>query len=148
MTAGESWTLQLAGPEVDPDLQTLLFVYPSVLPGQPSYITRRVKIELGARAETEPAELPSIQPLLAEDAESALGPCVFAVRTIAARRTFWEKAMLLHEEYHRPPGKTLKPGLSRHYYDLWCMIQKGTAAEAVADPGLFERIASNFVSHC
>ena len=31
--------------------------------------------------------------------------------------------------------------LSRHYYDLWCLIRKGIAAQAVADPELFSRVA-------
>ncbi|PCI31285.1 MAG: hypothetical protein COB53_13500 [Elusimicrobia bacterium] len=75
-----------------------------------------------------------MEPFVAEDAKGGLGPSVFVVRTIAARRTFWEKAMLLHEAYHRPSVKSLKPGLSRHYYDLWCLIEKGIAEEAVADP--------------
>ena len=30
-----------------------------------------------------------------------------------------------------------------HYYDLWSLIQKGIAAEALADAGLFERVAAH-----
>ena len=141
MPKGEKWTLELAGKNVDPDQQTLLFTYPSVLPEKQTYVARSVKIELGARSETEPAEEPTIQPFVVDDANEALGPSAFTVKTVAARRTFWEKAMLLHEEYHRPAGKPIKPGLSRHYYDLWSLIEKGIAAEAVADSSLFERVA-------
>lgn len=65
------------------------------------------------------------------------------LRPAAARRTFWEKAMLLHEEYHRPVEKPVKKRLSRHYYDLWCLIKKGSAAEAVKDAPLFDRIAKH-----
>lgn len=139
----EKWTLDLAGKEVDPDQQTLLFVYPSVLPGKSAYVARVVKIELGARSETEPADAPSIQPFITDDAQGALGESAFSVKTVAARRTFWEKAMLLHEEYHRPEGRPIKPGLSRHYYDVWSLIQKGVAAKAVADAGLFERVVQH-----
>jgi hypothetical protein len=60
---------------------------------------------------------------------------------VAARRTFWEKAMLLHEETFRPPDRPRKARLSRHYYDLWCLIRKGIAAQAMADLDLFDRVA-------
>lgn len=33
--------------------------------------------------------------------------------------------------------------MSRHYYDLWCLINKGVAAEALLDQGLFERVAAH-----
>lgn len=33
-------------------------------------------------------------------------------------RTFWEKATLLHNEFHRPPEKRRGERISRHYYDL------------------------------
>lgn len=143
MPKDEKWTLDLAGKDVDPDRQTLLFAYPSLFPAKPVYVARAVKIELGARSETEPAHEPSVQPFVVDDAKGALGPSAFKVRTIAARRTFWEKAMLLHEERRKPSGKPLKPGLSRHYYDLWSLIEKGIAAEAAADAGLFERVVQH-----
>ena len=61
----------------------------------------------------------------------------------AARRTFWEKAMLVHEENFRPADKPRKVRLARHYYDLWCLINKGVAAQAMADSGLFQRVAAH-----
>lgn len=139
MRAGDQWSIDLAPEDVDADRQTLLFRYPTVFPGASSYVVQIVKIEFGARSETEPAERPMIGPMLAEIAPDVLGPSTFAVHTVAARRTFWEKAMLLHEEdmKSRPP----KAGLSRHYYDLWCLIRKGIANQAVADSGLFDRVA-------
>lgn len=84
-----------------------------------------------------------MQPMLAEAFPQVLGAASFSVRTVAPRRTFWEKAMLLHEETYRPSGKPRKARMSRHYYDLWCLITKGVAAEAVRDEGLFERVAAH-----
>ena len=49
--------------------------------------------------------------------------------------------MLLHEETFRPAEKPRRARLSRHYYDLWCLIEKGIAAKAVADLELFDRVA-------
>ncbi len=141
MPPDDAWTLMLAPPEEDPDQQTLLFHYPTVFEGESGYVSPVVKIELGARSEIEPAESRPIRPLLVEAYPDVIGTERVMVRTVAARRTFWEKVMLIHEEMLRPPEKSRKARLSRHYYDLWCLIRKGVAREAVADSGLFERVA-------
>jgi len=60
------------------------------------------------------------------------------------RRTFWEKAMLLHEETFRPGDKARRKAyMARHYYDLFRLIKAGVAAEAAADLDLFRRIAAH-----
>ena len=138
--AGDEWRLE-ADP-ADPDTQTLLFHYPSAFDSE-DYVPPVVKIELGARSDTDPVEMPQIEPYLAETFPELLGPSRFTVRAVAARRTFWEKAMLLHEESYRPAGKGRSARLSRHYYDLWCLISRGIAEQALADAGLFERIATH-----
>lgn len=127
----------------DPDQQTLLFTYPSVFEGRPGYVRPIVKIEMGARSETEPVENPGIRPYLADAFPDLLKEPVFSVRTISARRTFWEKAMLLHEEGFRPTEKKRKPRLSRHYYDLWCLIGAGVSAQALADMDLFVKVVAH-----
>jgi len=137
----KGWRLTPAGEEEDPDQQTLLFHYPSVFTDSVGYVRPVVKIELGARSETEPVENPIIKPYLAEAFPDLLGDSAFALKTVAAERTFWEKAMLLHEEGFRPADKPRRVRLSRHYYDLWCLIRKGIAAQATTDPELFNRVA-------
>lgn len=138
---GMDWQLTPADEEEDPDQQTLLFHYPSVFTDSIAYVRRVVKIELGARSEMEPVENPIIQPYLAEAFPDLLGDSAFALKTVTAARTFWEKAMLLHEEGFRPADKPRRVRLSRHYYDLWCLIRKGIAAQATTDPALFSRVA-------
>jgi hypothetical protein len=64
-------------------------------------------------------------------------------RTLAAERTFWEKALLLHEETFRPADKPRALRLARHYYDLWCLIGRGVAGKAGADEELFKRVAEH-----
>lgn len=140
---GSKWTLEAAEAEEDPELQTLLFRYPTEFADPAGYVRPVVKIELGARSEIEPAESPEIRPMLAETFPKLFADASFPVRTVAPRRTFWEKAMLLHEETWRPAGKPRKVRLSRHYYDLWCLITKGVAVEAMQDDGLFERVAAH-----
>jgi hypothetical protein len=93
------------------------------------------------RSPIEPSENPEIRPYLAEAVPEAVGHSAFHVRALSPRRTFWEKAMLLHEENYRAEGP--KPRLARHYYDLWCLIRAGVGAAAAADEGLFERVAAH-----
>lgn len=143
LPADLSWTLSPADTQEDPDLQTLLFEYPSEFSGSATYVRPVVKIELGARSDTEPSETPMVQPYLAEAFPDLLPDCSFPLRAVAARRTFWEKAMLLHEETFRPADKPRRARLSRHYYDLWCLITKGVASEAMEDRELFDRVASH-----
>lgn len=137
------WNLSPAEVTEDSDQQTLLFAYPSVFPDAPKYVRQIVKIEMGARSDTEPSESPSLTPYLSDAFPEQLGKTAFHIKTVAARRTFWDKAMLLHEETFRPADKPRKRPLARHYYDLWSLIRKGIADEAVADVGLFDRVATH-----
>ena len=103
----EGWHL-----EVDPDMadgQCLLFHYPSAFPvAEAGYVRPVVKIELGARSDDWPAESCTITPYVAEALPQAIPNAAFFVAALAAERTFWEKAMLLHEETFRPADKPRK----------------------------------------
>ncbi|MFH2131876.1 MAG: nucleotidyl transferase AbiEii/AbiGii toxin family protein [bacterium] len=136
------WELT-ADPE-DPDRQTLLFSYPTVFPEQAAYLRRSVKIEMGARSDTEPVETIQIQPYISDAFPGLLSGSEVTVRAVMPKRTFWEKAMLLHEESFRPnKRKTRKQYMARHYYDIYRLIQAGVADEAAADRDLFIRIANH-----
>lgn len=143
LPAGNRWDLVSATPDEDPDRQTLLFHYPESLAATASYLRPVVKIEMGARSDTEPSASPRIRPYLAEAFPGTFEPSEFAVHALLPERTFWEKAMLLHEETYRPASKARKVRLARHYYDLWCLIQKGIAARATQDLELFTRTAAH-----
>ena len=73
----------------------------------------------------------------------SLAPVYLPSRPPVPRGTFWEKAMLLHEETYRPAGKPRKARLARHYYDLWCLIKREVADDAANDFGLFDRVAAH-----
>ena len=136
-----NWRLEVDADDIDG--QTILFEYPSAFQAG-NYLRPSVKVEMGARSDTEPSENPKIQPYLTEAFPNELEtPSEFVIRTVAPERTFWEKAMLLHEETFRVGGEGPKNRLARHYYDLWCLIQKGIAEKAAADIGLFERVAAH-----
>lgn len=139
----DQWTIKLASEEEDPERQSLIFRYPSFRAEETGYINPQVVIVLGARSDTEPSEDVRIQPYLFDQFGSILGASMFSVRALAAERTFWEKALLLHEETYRFPGRGIKERMARHYYDLWCLIRKGVAKKAVEQEGLFERAAEH-----
>lgn len=138
LTAGLQWTL--TEQQSSDGMVNLLFAYPRALPPRPG-LNPIVTIEPGARSDTEPTEMPEIRSYLEQALPKAVPASPFTVRTVAPHRTFWEKAMLLHEETYRDSGSGPKPGLSRHYYDLHCLIKAGVATKAAADLELFGRIA-------
>lgn len=137
------WSLKIAPGDLDADRQTLLFAYPTVFAAAGRYVAPVVRIELGARSETEPVEQPVIRDLLSVALPDVVERMAATVRTVSPRRTFWEKAMLLHEEQFRPAAKPRKRGLSRHYYDLWSLREHGIAAQALADAALFDSVVAH-----
>ncbi|MDR3412345.1 MAG: nucleotidyl transferase AbiEii/AbiGii toxin family protein [Formivibrio sp.] len=137
---GMKWDL-LADAD-DADGQTLLFHYPSAY-ADAAYIRPVVKIELGARSDTEPCGMPQIQPYLKEAFPDLFVTGAFSIRTVEPIRTFWEKAMLLHEETFRKSDGGPKVRLARHYYDLWCLIKRDVAEKAKNDLELFKRVAAH-----
>ena len=140
--AGTDWSLQ---PDpADSDRQTLLFTYPTVFPDHPSYLRQVVKIEMGARSDTDPSETAEVEPVISEVFPELLSASRVRVRAVRPERTFWEKAMLLHEESFRTEERSRrKKYMARHYYDLFRLIQMGIADRAAADLGLFRRIAEH-----
>jgi predicted nucleotidyltransferase component of viral defense system len=133
--------------EVDPDMadgQCLLFHYPSVFgPASAGYVKPVVKIELGARSDDWPHESKTIQPYVLEHFPVLDADPGCTVRVLAAERTFWEKACLLHEETFRPADKPRGRRMARHYYDIWCLLRAGVGEKALADMALFKRVAEH-----
>jgi predicted nucleotidyltransferase component of viral defense system len=85
----------------------------------------------------------TIQPYVTEHFPTLDPSPSFPVRVLAAERTFWEKACLLHEETFRPPGKVRKSRMARHYYDLCCLLSAGIGKKALAQTALFQRVAEH-----
>jgi hypothetical protein len=139
---GPDW--QLAVDPDDPDQQTLLFHYPGVLQPKDAslspYVRPVVRVELGARSDTEPLERCEIEPDIARVFPAAVGSGRFTVRVVSPKRTFIEKAMLLHEQACRKTPKPPRARLSRHYYDVYCLIGAGIADAALATEGLFANV--------
>lgn len=135
---------ELLNDPADPDGQTLLFNYPTAFSAGAAYLRRAVKIEMGARSDTDPSTTITIAPFISEVFPDLFSGDKFEVRAVMPKRTFWEKAMLLHEENFRPVGsKRRKEYMARHYYDLFRLIEEGISNEAIADVELFAHVASH-----
>ena len=137
---GQAQALIMALDPDDGDQQTILFSYPSRLSGA-GYLRPVVKIELGARSDTEPNEQREIRPYVASAVSTGLDDYGFWVRAVSPERTFWEKVSLLHEVEGGATASRAR--LSRHYYDLWCLEQKQVAASAFESPELFQRVVQH-----
>lgn len=133
--------------ETDPDRQTLLFEYPTVFETPVDYLRPHVKIEMGARSHIEPHADAAIRPYVAQEFPDVAPDATFKIRTVLARRTFFEKLMAMHELRLQPEEKRNKEkSLARHYYDLHRLILAGTADEAVADSHLFDQVREHRIN--
>jgi len=123
------------------DPQTLLFHFPQAGSEVLPYIKPSVKIELGARSDHWPRETHSIRSYLGESLELPLGEAT--VHALAAERTFWEKATLLHAECHRPHDKAMPARYARHYHDMARLADSPVAERALADVELRKRVVAH-----
>ena len=126
----KGWSLEMD--QNDPDGQTILFHYPTHFPhAEGRYALPIVKIEFGARSNPWPAYPRDIRPMAAEVFPQVFQNPTTTVQALAPERTFWEKAMLLHEETFRPTDKPRKERMARHYYDLYQLIEAGVADRTI-----------------
>jgi hypothetical protein len=131
----------------DNDAQNLIFNYPASLDDTEysglAYLSRRVKLEFGARGDVWPAEQREIQSYAAEQFPDVFELPTCSVDVLALKRTFWEKATLLHMEHHRPGGMPTPQYLSRHYSDLASLADTTEAQAALADVDLLTQVADH-----
>jgi hypothetical protein len=125
------------------------FRYPTALDGGEyggvTFISPRVLLEIGARADHKPTERRSIRPYAAKHFPNMFEEPEVEVLVLAPERTFWEKATIFHSENHRPTkeGETPKQwrNISRHAYDLVMMDQRAVGKRALAQLDLLAEVA-------
>jgi hypothetical protein len=140
-TIGDSGWELLPSP-LDPG--TLDFQYPRSLPADNPYIRPSVKIEMGGRNDTWPSETHTITSYVAEEFPDIFTTPEATVRVLAVERTFWEKATLLHDEYHRPAERSQGERISRHYYDMAMLARRADITEkALGSPELLKRVTEH-----
>jgi len=130
----------------DPDGQTLLVWYPEVEPRDGAYVRPAVRIESGGKSALDPHQHVVIRPYVADDAPG-FDLTVPNVTTIDPGRTFWDKVVIVHglRRWYERRGTLRQEGqrVSRHYYDLHCLMASDIGRAALANPEL----AADCVQH-
>jgi hypothetical protein len=125
-----------AGGTADRDPQILELRYHSVYDPDP-YLQSKVLLEIGARSPMEPSGPRVIQSIIDETLTGqTYAGTAFHVRTIDPARTFLEKLFLLHEEWAKPGEKIRHSRMTRHLYDLHCLMDTPAGQAALADTAL------------
>ena len=124
---------------VDPDdPHTVNIRYPAAF--AETYIRPEVRLEIGPLASWGPSAKHVIRSYAFDVVPEVFENPACEVVAIAAERTFWEKATILHQEAHR---KTQIPQrYSRHYYDLYKLAVSRVRASALADPKLLQDVVA------
>jgi hypothetical protein len=119
--------------------QTVMVTYPSVVDSLP-YLSQRVAIELGARNVLEPREMHCVVPYAAAHFPMIAFPEGQSVAVLSPVRTFWEKATILHAEYHRPEPRAADR-IARHWYDMARLSLHPIRDRALADMDMLPKVA-------
>src|SRR3984957_11953422 len=109
----------------------LLFHYPSLQPTGFDYLKRSVKLEFGSLTDQQPTGRHPIRPWIAEALPDAFTDWRCDVVALEVERSFWEKAAILHTEYHRPADKATPDRFSRHYADVAALAKHPHASMAI-----------------
>lgn len=125
----------------DPDRQSLLVWYPKVTAADDGYIRPAVKIESGAKSALDPNQPSVIRPYVADDL-AGIELSVSGITTVVAALTFWDKAIILHglRQWFERRGALRGGGqrISRHYYDVFRLLDSNLGRDAARDFGLAE----------
>lgn len=122
----------------DSDPQTVKIAYPNSF--SDTSILQEIRLEIGALAAWTPVKNASITPYAAEQYARLFEQPSTEVLTVLSERTFWEKVTILHREAFRPEDRSFPSRYSRHYYDLYKMMQTPVKDNALSNNDLLERV--------
>jgi hypothetical protein len=103
------------------------------------YVQPVLSLEIGPLAEWIPHATFEITPLAAEKLPELFSRKSAKVVTILAKRTFWEKATILHQQAMSGMSSSR---YSRHYYDLAMLSRHPVKDEAMAEIGLLKAVVT------
>jgi len=118
----------------------LLFHYPSLQPAGFGYLKRSVKLEFGSLTDQQPVGRHPIRPWMADAIPEAFPDWQCEVVALELVRTFWEKATILHTEYHRPADKSTPERFSRHHADMAALAKHPNANMAIDRHDIREQV--------
>ena len=130
--------------QIDPQTNSpvLLFHYPTTQPSGFEYLKRAVKLEFGSLTDQQPTGRHPLKPWIAEIIPAAFTDWGCEVVALELERTFWEKATILHTEYHRPAGKPTPDRFSRHYADTAALANNPISQKAIDDHEIRDRVVA------
>ena len=105
-----------------------------------NYLRPEILLEIEPLASWLPSDSFEISSFAAQKFPEVFEKTKCSVNTIVAKRTFWEKATILHHEANRPEESPMPTRYSRHYYDLAMMVQSEVKNEALADLNLLQNV--------
>lgn len=127
------------------DPQVLELQYQSILEPDPNpYLKDIILIEIGARSLREPSTARQVYSIISNtfpDASFASTP--FDVQTVEPKRTFLEKAFLLHELILKADKGGVYDRMSRHLYDLERLMDTEHAKQAIQDQPFYKSIVTH-----
>jgi hypothetical protein len=124
----------------DRDPNIVQFRYPVAISKSLGYVVPQVVLEMGTHAEFVPRDHFTIHSFVSEEFPDMVFEGDVGVVALLAKRSLWEKATILHAEYHRPPEKLMPDRYSRHYYDVAMLAKGPIRAEALEDIALLGQV--------
>jgi hypothetical protein len=129
---------------LDPKGEGLSIRYPSAITDPLGYLRPGILLEFGGRNVTDPFETHLVQPYAAGLGLEVAFPGS-QVRVLSPRRTFWEKATLIHVECRKPRDRATgkHERMSRHWSDLANLADHEIGTKAIRDRGLAESVVTH-----
>ena len=126
--------------DVDAKSPILYFRYPTSQGHGIDYVRREVKLEMGTLTDQQPTGRYPIAPMVASVFVPLFSDWQCEVVALELQRTFWEKATLLHAEYHRPHDSPTPDRYARHYFDMVRLLAHADTQQFLADKAQCERV--------
>ncbi|MEX0999543.1 MAG: nucleotidyl transferase AbiEii/AbiGii toxin family protein [Thermodesulfobacteriota bacterium] len=120
------------------DSHTINIIYPKYFNDE--YIKPEIKLEIGPLASMVPFNAYKVKSYSSEVFPEQFEQSEVEVVAITAERTFWEKVTILHAEAHRPEHSTQPIRYSRHYYDVFKMLNTEYESKALANLDLLNDV--------
>lgn len=138
--SSKDWSLS-----IDPsNPENIFFYYPKSLNANEygdQYVKPVILIESGTKAAHEPIETVTINAFVENAISDIKTSCT--IKVLSPKRTFWEKATILHAENNINKAERVKERLSRHLYDLVMLYRSDIGQEAIKDTDLLASVAEH-----
>lgn len=131
-------TSPLCSCSIEEDGFSVTIKYPSAF--EDDYLRPEILLEIGPLASWLPFDSFEIESFASQHFPQVFEKSKCEVNTIVAKRTFWEKATILHHEANRPEDSFMPTRYSRHYYDLAMMASSEVKNDALSDFELLENV--------